>query len=77
MDIRSVTGRRLLTAEMPDLGAGLNHAIAVRRTDLHRLLLEAVGGVASVETRLRVCRGERRSERTGQDQLHRAERPRP
>jgi 2-polyprenyl-6-methoxyphenol hydroxylase-like FAD-dependent oxidoreductase len=51
MDIRRVTGRRLLTAEMPDLGAGLDHAIAVGRTDLHRLLLEAVGGVASVETR--------------------------
>jgi 2-polyprenyl-6-methoxyphenol hydroxylase-like FAD-dependent oxidoreductase len=51
MDIRSVTGRRLLTAKMPDLGAGLDHAIAVRRTDLHQLLLEAVGGVASVETR--------------------------
>jgi 2-polyprenyl-6-methoxyphenol hydroxylase-like FAD-dependent oxidoreductase len=51
MDIRSVTGRRLLTAEMPDLGGGLDHAIAVRRTDLHRLLLEAVAGVASIEAR--------------------------
>jgi 2-polyprenyl-6-methoxyphenol hydroxylase-like FAD-dependent oxidoreductase len=51
MDIRSVTGRRLLTAGMPDLGGGLDHAIAVRRTDLHRLLLEAVVGVASVDTR--------------------------
>jgi 2-polyprenyl-6-methoxyphenol hydroxylase-like FAD-dependent oxidoreductase len=30
MDIRSVTGRRLLTAGMPDLGGGLDHAIAVR-----------------------------------------------
>jgi 2-polyprenyl-6-methoxyphenol hydroxylase-like FAD-dependent oxidoreductase len=51
MDIRSVTGRRLLTAGMPDLGGGLDHAVVVRRTDLHRLLLEAVGGVASVVTR--------------------------
>jgi 2-polyprenyl-6-methoxyphenol hydroxylase-like FAD-dependent oxidoreductase len=51
MDIRSVTGRRLLTARMPELGAGLDHAIAVRRTELHRLLLKAVAGVASVETR--------------------------
>jgi 2-polyprenyl-6-methoxyphenol hydroxylase-like FAD-dependent oxidoreductase len=51
MDIRSVTGQRLLTAGMPDLGAGLDHAIAVRRTDLHRLLLEAVAGVASIDTR--------------------------
>jgi hypothetical protein len=39
MDIRSVTGRRLLAAEMPDLGGGLDHAIAVRRTDLHRCCL--------------------------------------
>jgi 2-polyprenyl-6-methoxyphenol hydroxylase-like FAD-dependent oxidoreductase len=51
MDIRSVTGRRLLTAQMPDLGTGLDHAVAVRRTELHRLLLEAAAGVASVETR--------------------------
>jgi 2-polyprenyl-6-methoxyphenol hydroxylase-like FAD-dependent oxidoreductase len=51
MDIRSVTGRRLLTAGMPDLGGGLDHAIAVRRTELHRLLLEAVAGVASIDSR--------------------------
>jgi 2-polyprenyl-6-methoxyphenol hydroxylase-like FAD-dependent oxidoreductase len=51
MDIRSVTGRRLLTAGMPDLGGGLDHAIAVRRTDLHQLLLDAVAGVASIDTR--------------------------
>jgi 2-polyprenyl-6-methoxyphenol hydroxylase-like FAD-dependent oxidoreductase len=51
MDIRSLTGRKLLTAGMPDMGAGLDHAIAVRRTDLHRLLLEAVAGVASIDKR--------------------------
>ena len=51
MDIRSVTGQRLLAAKMPDLGGGLDHAIAVRRTDLHRMLLEAVAGVASIDTR--------------------------
>jgi 2-polyprenyl-6-methoxyphenol hydroxylase-like FAD-dependent oxidoreductase len=51
MDIRSVTGRRLLTAGMPDLGAGLDHAIAVRRTGLHQLLLDAVAGVASIDQR--------------------------
>jgi 2-polyprenyl-6-methoxyphenol hydroxylase-like FAD-dependent oxidoreductase len=51
MDIRSVTGRRLLTAGMPNLGGGLDHAIAVRRTELHRLLLEAVAGVASIDSR--------------------------
>jgi 2-polyprenyl-6-methoxyphenol hydroxylase-like FAD-dependent oxidoreductase len=51
MDIRSVTGQRLLSAQMPDLGDGIDHAIAVRRTELHRLLLEAVAGVASIDTR--------------------------
>jgi 2-polyprenyl-6-methoxyphenol hydroxylase-like FAD-dependent oxidoreductase len=51
MDIRSVTGQRLLSARMPDLGDGLDHAIAVRRVELHRLLLEAVAGVASIDTR--------------------------
>jgi 2-polyprenyl-6-methoxyphenol hydroxylase-like FAD-dependent oxidoreductase len=51
LDIRSVTGRRLLTAEIPDLGGGLDHAIAVRRTELHRLLLEAVADVTSIEPR--------------------------
>jgi len=51
MDIRSVTGRRLLTAGMPDLGGGLDHAIAVRRSELHLVLLEAVAAVASVDTR--------------------------
>jgi hypothetical protein len=51
IDIRSASGRRLLAAGMPDLGTGLDHAIAVRRTDLHRLLLEAVGGVATIERR--------------------------
>ncbi len=51
MDIRSVTGRRLLTAGFPDLGGGIDHAIAVRRTDLHRVLLEAVAGLPSIEPR--------------------------
>jgi 2-polyprenyl-6-methoxyphenol hydroxylase-like FAD-dependent oxidoreductase len=36
---------------MPDLGAGLDHAIAVRRTGLHQLLLDAVAGVASIDQR--------------------------
>jgi hypothetical protein len=51
MDIRSVTGRTLLTPGMPDLGAGLDHAIAIRRTEPHRLSLEAVAGVASIDRR--------------------------
>ena len=51
LDIRGATGRRLLSVRMPDLGAGLDHAIAIRRTDLHRLLLDAVAGVASVDRR--------------------------
>ena len=69
MDIRSVTGRKLLSAGMPDLGAGLDHAIAVRRTELHRLLLEAVAGVASVDTRFGCVRGERRPGRSGEAHL--------
>ena len=56
MDIRSVTGRRLLSVGMPDLGGGLDHAIAVRRTDLHRLLLDAVASVASVDRRFGCAR---------------------
>ena len=51
MDVQSVSGRRLFTAGTPDPGAGLDHAIAVRRADLHRLLVEAVAGVAAIETR--------------------------
>jgi 2-polyprenyl-6-methoxyphenol hydroxylase-like FAD-dependent oxidoreductase len=51
LDIRSASGRMLMSAVMPDLGGGLDHAIAVPRTDLHRLLLQAVTDVASVHTR--------------------------
>jgi 2-polyprenyl-6-methoxyphenol hydroxylase-like FAD-dependent oxidoreductase len=77
MDIRSVTGRRLLTAEMPDLGGGLDHAIAVRRTDLHHLLLEAVNRRCLRRRAIRVRRDERRPERSGEDHLHRGEQPGP
>jgi 2-polyprenyl-6-methoxyphenol hydroxylase-like FAD-dependent oxidoreductase len=35
MDIRNASGRVLLTTKMPDFGGGLDHAIAVRRIDLH------------------------------------------
>ena len=42
MDIRNGSGRVLLTTQMPDFGGGLDHAIAVRRTDLHQLMLTAV-----------------------------------
>jgi 2-polyprenyl-6-methoxyphenol hydroxylase-like FAD-dependent oxidoreductase len=51
LDIRSASGRMLMSAVMPDLGGGLDHAIAVSRTDLHGLLLQAVTDVASVHTR--------------------------
>lgn len=50
-DIRNAGGRVLLTAKMPDFGGGLDHAIAVRRTQLHQLLLDAVDADGSVLTR--------------------------
>jgi len=51
LDIRNAGGRVLLTATMPDFGGGLDHAVAVRRTELHQLLLDAVTGEGSVRTR--------------------------
>jgi 2-polyprenyl-6-methoxyphenol hydroxylase-like FAD-dependent oxidoreductase len=50
-DIRNAGGSVLLTAKMPDFGGGLDHAVAVRRTQLHQLLLDAVSEVRSVRTR--------------------------
>jgi 2-polyprenyl-6-methoxyphenol hydroxylase-like FAD-dependent oxidoreductase len=51
MDIRNASSRKLLTAPAPDLGGGLDHALAVRRTDLHTILLDAVAGRDCVRTR--------------------------
>lgn len=51
IDIRNAAGAVLLTATMPDFGPGLDHALAVRRTRLHRVLLEAVAREGSVRTR--------------------------
>jgi 2-polyprenyl-6-methoxyphenol hydroxylase-like FAD-dependent oxidoreductase len=51
MDMRNVSSRRLLTATVPDLDGGLDHALAVRRTDLHTILLAAVAGRHCVRTR--------------------------
>jgi 2-polyprenyl-6-methoxyphenol hydroxylase-like FAD-dependent oxidoreductase len=51
VDIRNADGKVLLTAKMPDFGGGLDHSVAVRRTQLHQLLLDAVNGVGSVRTR--------------------------
>jgi 2-polyprenyl-6-methoxyphenol hydroxylase-like FAD-dependent oxidoreductase len=51
MDIRSASGAVLATGKMPDLAEGLDHAIAVRRTDLHQLLLDAVTSSERVQTR--------------------------
>jgi 2-polyprenyl-6-methoxyphenol hydroxylase-like FAD-dependent oxidoreductase len=51
MDIRTSTGRLLLSSAMPDFGEGLDHALAVRRTVLHRLLLDAATSSDGVETR--------------------------
>lgn len=51
MWIRNAAGTPLLTAVVPDFGDGLDHALAVRRTQLHRLLLDAVLAEGSIETR--------------------------
>jgi 2-polyprenyl-6-methoxyphenol hydroxylase-like FAD-dependent oxidoreductase len=51
IDIQNAVGRILLTATMPDFGAGLDHAVAVRRTQLHQSLLDAVEGEGSILTR--------------------------
>ena len=51
MEVRNARGRALLTIAVPDFGGGLDHAIAVRRTDLHQPLLAAVLESKSVQTR--------------------------
>jgi len=51
MEVRNASGRALLTTGLPDFGGGLDHAIAVRRTDLHQPLLTAVLELSSVQTR--------------------------
>jgi 2-polyprenyl-6-methoxyphenol hydroxylase-like FAD-dependent oxidoreductase len=51
LQVRNASGAALLTARMPNFGDGLDHAIAVRRTQLHELLLDAVNGEGSVRTR--------------------------
>lgn len=51
MDIRSASGAVLATGKIPDLGDELDHAVAVRRTDLHQLLLDAVTSSERVQTR--------------------------
>ncbi len=51
MWIRNAAGTPLLTAVVPDFGDGLDHAMAVRRTRLHQLLLDAVLAEGSIETR--------------------------
>jgi 2-polyprenyl-6-methoxyphenol hydroxylase-like FAD-dependent oxidoreductase len=51
MDIKNAGGKVLLTAKMPDFGGGLDHAVAVRRTQLHQLLLDAVNEEGAVRTR--------------------------
>jgi len=51
MNIRSASGAVLATGRMPDLGNETGHAVAVRRTDLHRLLLDAIVSSELVQTR--------------------------
>ena len=51
MEVRNARGQALLTTAVPDFGDGLDHAIAIRRTDLHQPLLAAVLESTSVQTR--------------------------
>jgi 2-polyprenyl-6-methoxyphenol hydroxylase-like FAD-dependent oxidoreductase len=51
-DIRRPDGRLVMHAPIGGHGPGLDHALAVRRSALHRLLLSAVAGAPSVTMRL-------------------------
>lgn len=51
VEIRNMSGDALLSAAIPDFGGGLDHALAVHRTRLHELLLEAVSNDSAVQTR--------------------------
>lgn len=48
--IRNPNGTALVTAAMPDFGGGLDHALAVPRSRLHNVLLEAVETCDRVRT---------------------------
>ena len=51
-DVRRADGRLLLHAPIRDHGPGLDHALAVRRSELHRLLHDAISRCGRVTTRL-------------------------
>ncbi len=46
--ICNVGGTPLVATKMPDFGEGLDHAIVVRRTHLHELLMDAADGEGSI-----------------------------
>jgi 2-polyprenyl-6-methoxyphenol hydroxylase-like FAD-dependent oxidoreductase len=48
---RDAAGRVLMRARSPDLGRGLDHAVAVHRGVLHSILLDAVAACPQVTTR--------------------------
>ena len=48
VQICNAGGTPLLATRMPDFGDGLDHAIVVRRTHLHTLLMDAVDGEGSI-----------------------------
>lgn len=51
-DVRRADGRLLLHAPIRDHGPGLDHALAVRRSELHQLLHDAITRSGRITTRL-------------------------
>ncbi|HET9944206.1 MAG TPA: NAD(P)/FAD-dependent oxidoreductase [Actinomycetes bacterium] len=51
-DVRRADGRLLLHAPIRDHGPGLDHALAVRRSELHRMLHDAISRSGRITTRL-------------------------
>ena len=51
-DVRRSDGRLLLHAPIRDHGPGLDHALAIRRSELHRLLHDAISRCGRITTRL-------------------------
>ena len=52
LEIRDVRGRLIAEQPVPEFGEGLDHAVAIRRRDLHRVLLQAVENAPAIALRL-------------------------
>jgi 2-polyprenyl-6-methoxyphenol hydroxylase-like FAD-dependent oxidoreductase len=50
--VRGADGRPIADLAVPDFGHGLDHAVAVRRSHLHEVLLAAAGDRPAISTRL-------------------------